>query len=892
MGAGIGPAFDDVAAAAARPGPGLPASYTARPRLHALLDALTQRRIALVVGPAGSGKSVAVAGWAAARPALDVRWVEADELRSDTEILASVRATPYARTVLVLDCADTSPDDLPQIPLRLREWGAGALPLLVIARVEPAWIPARLRLSGEVGALGYADLRFRRGEARDVIRGHRPMLTDAQAVHILDQSRGWAASLALLAESPPLEPALSEASSTPRALTEYLDAEVLLQLTPEMREVLASVSDEPHVDAEEVAVLSDIPDAARMLAEAAAEGFLVEPAVVVHDDQERPAWRMHALIAEVLRRRTAPDGPDRSTLVLAHSRAAEHYSRAGDAEQALQHAMRTGSLPIQLAALRKYALELIARGRTGQAADALDLIPTALRRRFLQTLTLDSIVLRGLGRYDDAKVAADRALEIAETSVHSTPEATRRRDVEADLAILDVWEARCGWRRPAEALARATAVLGCRHHANGGATAVDESHDTTGIAPLRSAWLMLDLAALELWRDDVESAGAHIGPAVAYGRQADLPRLLCSALSLRAVLQMAQGNYQSAMHTADSCLAVLAERELDGFTAAARAHAVRGMCRFHALDLVGAGEDLAALDRSSRDPFAPFVPVYRRLLAASLRTAAGDAPAARQLLDEEDTAARLPSYARRDLSVARMRAAAWMGDTPAMEAEVAALRDAGHDLDADCVHGMALGLRGEVREALVLFDRLLSVDDAGSGSQAVAGAGTHTTAAVAVARVAFLLRAGTPEDVNRARHLLPDALNRLAAQRMLWLVATGELVSARFSDLLQEEAGRVGGHPLAQEALAALGGQRGEQLVIGTGSATSLAREAAAIAGVTPRELDVLRALAQGGSNATIAAGLYVSENTVKTHLAALYRKLDADSRSGAVAAARRSGLL
>jgi LuxR family maltose regulon positive regulatory protein len=61
---------------------------------------------------------------------------------------------------------------------------------------------------------------------------------------------------------------------------------------------------------------------------------------------------------------------------------------------------------------------------------------------------------------------------------------------------------------------------------------------------------------------------------------------------------------------------------------------------------------------------------------------------------------------------------------------------------------------------------------------------------------------------------------------------------------------------------------------------------------LSARELEVLRLLAAGRSNAELAAELFVERSTVKTHLVHLYRKLDAGSRTQAVARARALGLL
>ena len=62
--------------------------------------------------------------------------------------------------------------------------------------------------------------------------------------------------------------------------------------------------------------------------------------------------------------------------------------------------------------------------------------------------------------------------------------------------------------------------------------------------------------------------------------------------------------------------------------------------------------------------------------------------------------------------------------------------------------------------------------------------------------------------------------------------------------------------------------------------------------GLTPRELDILEAIAAGLSNKEIAERLFVSENTVKTHAARLFSKLSAKRRTQAVQLAKEAGLI
>lgn len=61
---------------------------------------------------------------------------------------------------------------------------------------------------------------------------------------------------------------------------------------------------------------------------------------------------------------------------------------------------------------------------------------------------------------------------------------------------------------------------------------------------------------------------------------------------------------------------------------------------------------------------------------------------------------------------------------------------------------------------------------------------------------------------------------------------------------------------------------------------------------LTERELQVLRGMSEGKSNAEIGRELFVSEDTVKTHARRLFRKLGARDRAHAVASAFRSGLV
>ena len=61
---------------------------------------------------------------------------------------------------------------------------------------------------------------------------------------------------------------------------------------------------------------------------------------------------------------------------------------------------------------------------------------------------------------------------------------------------------------------------------------------------------------------------------------------------------------------------------------------------------------------------------------------------------------------------------------------------------------------------------------------------------------------------------------------------------------------------------------------------------------LTSREMEVLSALAHGGTNRSIAEALFISQATVKTHLIHIFQKLQVEDRTSAVARAVELGLI
>ena len=114
-----------------------------------------------------------------------------------------------------------------------------------------------------------------------------------------------------------------------------------------------------------------------------------------------------------------------------------------------------------------------------------------------------------------------------------------------------------------------------------------------------------------------------------------------------------------------------------------------------------------------------------------------------------------------------------------------------------------------------------------------------------------------------------------------------------FADLTSDQPDSVFGHAELAESAA---GKPDIATIFAPMTATPRERgrviDPAVLPSLSAREREVLNELARGATYADIAADLFVSENTVKTHVSSLYSKLAVTRRSEALAVARNLHLL
>ena len=168
------------------------------------------------------------------------------------------------------------------------------------------------------------------------------------------------------------------------------------------------------------------------------------------------------------------------------------------------------------------------------------------------------------------------------------------------------------------------------------------------------------------------------------------------------------------------------------------------------------------------------------------------------------------------------------------------------------------------------------------------------------------------EAVARVRALVPDVvLMDLRMPTLDGAGATGEILASHpgvrvlvlttydtDADIVRAvEAGATGyllkDTPRAQLVEAVRSAARGETVLAPTVAARLVSRmRSPAVDPLTPREVEVLAAVARGLSNAEIGRELFIGEATVKTHLLRAFAKLGVDDRTRAVTVAMERGIL
>jgi LuxR family transcriptional regulator, maltose regulon positive regulatory protein len=365
----------------------LPATLVERPVLYDRLTAGAGQRLTLTVGPAGAGKSVLLSSWAAARSPGVTCWLSCDEADADpvrfwsgfteapriaapgfgadaadllamdgvmsADVIASIAndaaRLPEGSAIIVDDFQYAAAAVSGHMTALVERWPAETAQLVLAGRSDPPLRLHRLRMAGELCELRSRDLNFTLAESRDLLAHFGVKLADADLALLHQRSEGWAAALLMAALSlrGTTDPARAARALGIRshAIAEYFVAEVLEQQPPEIARFMLDTSVLDELTADVCAAVTGRQDTAALL-----RGIDAASLFLMALDDERTAFRYHHLVSQVLRAELR--ARDRARAQALQLRAAEWFEAAGDARRAVRHFLAAQQVDRALALLQ------------------------------------------------------------------------------------------------------------------------------------------------------------------------------------------------------------------------------------------------------------------------------------------------------------------------------------------------------------------------------------------------------------------------------------------------------------------------------------------------------------------------------------------------------------
>ncbi|RYF57985.1 MAG: helix-turn-helix transcriptional regulator [Comamonadaceae bacterium] len=886
---------------------GMPAAHArhiAREALLARIGELACDAVVLVRAPAGFGKTTLLGQCAAhfVQTGARVIWLTLDRADNDVSrflqvLAAALDAAGVRRSVLagddtqaltILDALQhhTSPlvlifDDMESIddPAVLDFLNRTLFALTPVTRVlmgarhVPGLAWHRLRMAGRLVEFDTRALAFSLQETtRFFNQGASTGLTpsDMQVLH--DKTEGWVAALWLaslsLAGVERASAFVAQFAGDDRAVAQCLSHDVFDRQAPQTQRFLLATSILRRIDAPLCqALLPGLPCAA--IIEALADADIILRTA----SGDGRAYRYHSMFATYLQARLRTTYPDE--VVQLHRQAAAWYDAQGRVVPAIEHAMDGGDFGIAASLLHRHAATLLEQGRM-----------RLLARWFAQLPAAALLALPEL-----------QAIRIWATLFSRGP-----ADAMVELDALDE-QATAGPQVQTHRLALRPLLLSMldRH----------EQAYAIGIAALTQVTAMSGQPSFA--QTALTNAMAHVCGAL--GRYAQARELLDRARASQSEQSLFNTMYSEAVEgsidlqagrfaQASARFRLAVGARPGGMQAGAYGNAWAGVlhaaCVYETGDLAEAARLLDVYVPLGRDVGLPDHLILGYVMQSRIAARSQSVEQAFVLLGELEYLGhhrRLPRIA----ASARLERARVL----LLQGHAQASRDEMRRADNPDLWAQLAGLRLAANDFLYpAMAQLRWQTHAGDARQALVALAHERAAACAQGRVrrtwkldllASLALART-QDQDHADDVLAPILSVACDEGLHgFIVDEGASMTAR---LIAFARGARGRRWLAAPArAAAMARWTGEvegavptaqaPVVVPPDVSRVLVHEA-----LTPKEAGVLNLLAEGLSNTEIAARLFVSESTVRTHLRSLNVKLSANSRTQAVARARRAGLI
>ena len=870
--------------------PGVPDWALARPRITKQIAHGTRWcPLTVVSGPLGAGKTMALAQWAVTESG-PVAWVSVDEYdnrpgvfwsyvvaalrRSGVALpkalnaairgraaehlfllwLASALAAQDPPVTLVVDDFHllTEPRVLGGLDFLLRNAGAG-LRVAVASQAGPHLPLHRYRLAGELAEIGADDLAFTVAEAGQLLARHGCELPAGSVETLMRHTEGWAAGLRLAAISLAADPDpgrfVTDLVAEDGALTGYLVQEVLDAQPRDAREVLLKVSILEQVNAEIATELAGNQQAGRTLTALAHANAFVQPV--------GGGWyRFHTTFAKALSGKLRLEFPD---LVPAlHRRAAEWCERNGRLTDAVRHAAQAGDWPLAARmVIDGLAIGEIIEPRGGRSmAGEFAAMPAGETWAGPHPYLVSAAIALSARRSESAATA----LDAAEACIVRLPAGQQ------DAARLAAALIRIASARRAGDFAAAAQAAG---HAEALVSKIPS--DMLAHRPGIRAQVLSARGLAELWSGRFDEAARVLDSGVAAATAAGREDEQAGCLAHLALAEALRGRLGRAAKLAGQATAACGGggQQPRGHHPPPTALAALAWVHLKRHELREERSALKQLDTALAMSPDRLVGAFACLVAAWDSLAEGHADVAGQFVARARSGRSVPAWLEQRLDQAESQALAARGD---VEAALAAAKRAGCDSspEAAVTLARAWAAAGDGDNARAALAPVLAAREGVPGR-------VRLQACLVAAQVSY-----HDDDRARGRRSLGHAL-RLAEREQVRLPFAVE--RAWIGPVLRRDPELACVH---QRLFAVAMPQARHQ------ARPDAPDEAAIIKAepLTERELEVLRGIAGMLTTAEIARELYISINTVKSHIRHICHKLAASHRGEAVRRARQLQLI
>jgi len=773
----------------------------------------------------------------------------------------------------------------------------GRLHFVVSTRSDPPWPLARLRARDQLIEVRAQDLRFTYDEAASFLAQIMGLNLNSEDVAALEErTEGWAAGLQLAALS---MKGRSDIAGFVKAFTgshvfiaEYLLEEVLKQQPEDIQTFLLQTSILEQLNPALCEAVSSCEDGRSMLIRLQKANLFVIPL-----DDEGQWYRYHHLFADLLKARLLQSRPADFSEIL-HRRAAAWYEQEDMAPEAIEHALAAKDYSHALQLIEKIALPMILKAYFKTVEDWLRAIPPEyqsinpranmafawmhlMRRDFAQAapylqhlqelfstadwdeiepslqgewLALQSMLLNAQGKAAESINLAEQALKIL------PGEATQVRSV-TYMGLADAYQQTLDYERAAEA---------CERIIQQGRLGGDLASEIFGIS--------------YLGRMVLQQGKLHAASEIASGALQRIERTGASS-PFGATLygELAQVHYEwHQLDTARRYFSLSVDLStLGGFSDAEIYHSVF----------------LSRLFQMEGDLQTSLQEMEKAL--DLMRTAAPS------LVNEEVICQQVSIYLALDRLEAAQTAIKANGFTFENGYSFPELT-----VNAGIPHPLGLLYNSALRILLYRGTARREADALMRGIE-LAGIvieGSLRCRHLPIVLKTLLLRSQIQAALGDEQAQLADIAKVLELAEPESFISTfieeGTPIAHALTTLLERKLNRTvqpsyiqkirAAFPNAQLANLTLGEQPGPDQSGARGASfkASAAADEALVEPLTRRELEVLRLIAEGCSNQTIAEKLVITVSAVKKHTGNIYGKLNVESRTQAVARARQLGLL